>query len=564
MTPRAALLRLLLAGAALGAAAPAAAQTLRVRVVERDGGAPVAGAIVSLLGADSARVAPGLTDADGRQTLRAAAAGTYRVQVERIGFATVVTLPVELEAGRTRDLPVLLTSRATQLAGVRVVDRRTCSADPARTAATADLWAEARKALTASELTVERRAALMELRRYERVLDERLRVLRDTTTRVQVGVSERPYLVPPPETLAEKGYVWRADSMETYYAPDARVLLSDIFLRDHCFAAAGTSEQDPRLVGLAFRPIRRRGDLADVAGTLWLDAATSELRHVVFRYENLAGPREAADVGGRLDFQRLPNGLWLISRWHIRMPSLAARLVPGGGRELVLLGYKEEGGTGRALDRPPPAASTVAGVVFDSTRGAGVAGARLTIVGPDGAAVADSTDAVGRFARTMPAGRYTVRVDHPLFAHPGTRGEVEIDVAPGDSSRALAYAPAAPTLAALSCPAAAASSPEAPLGMLVGRVRDPAGGPLAFAAVAIRWDAATPLVAGARVRVGPRGRELRVTADVSGRYVACAVPAAVPLVVGPAAQTGEAADAPLTVPAGGVVGRDVVVTRRER
>jgi hypothetical protein len=64
------------------------------------------------------------------------------------------------------------------------------------------------------------------------------------------------------------------------------------------------------------------------------------------------------------------------------------------------------------------------------------------------------------------------------------------------------------------------------------------------------------------VRVGPRGRELRVTADVSGRYVACAVPAAVPLVVGPAAQTGEAPDGPLSVPAGGVVGRDVVVIRR--
>ena len=80
--------------------------------------------------------------------------------------------------------------------------------------------------------------ALMELRRYERTLDDRLRVKRDTTTHVQVGVTDRPYVTPPPEALSAKGYVWRADSAEVYYAPDTRVLLSDSFLRDHCFSAA--------------------------------------------------------------------------------------------------------------------------------------------------------------------------------------------------------------------------------------------------------------------------------------------------------------------------------------
>jgi hypothetical protein len=64
------------------------------------------------------------------------------------------------------------------------------------------------------------------------------------------------------------------------------------------------------------------------------------------------------------------------------------------------------------------------------------------------------------------------------------------------------------------------------------------------------------------VRVRPRGQELRVTADAAGRYVACAVPATVPLAVGPAAEPAPAGDDMVRVPAGGVVGRDVVVVRR--
>lgn len=554
--------------AVAAAAWPAAAQTVRVRVVERATGAAVPGAIVSLLAADSARVAPGLTDADGRLALRAGAAGTYRIQVERVGFATVVTLPVELEAGRTRDQTVLLTSQTTRLAGVRVVDRQRCSADPARNAATAELWSEARKALTASELTAVARLVPVEMRRYRRALDVSMRVT-DETSRARTATTGRPYVTLPPDDLAARGYL-RSDGGggEIYYAPDAGVLLSDVFVRDHCFAVA-ESAADTTLAGLTFRPLRVRSDLVDVSGTLWLDRETAELRHLVFRYVNLSAGRDAPGVGGRVEFVRLATGAWIVSRWHIRSPQRGSALdATTGAREYRLMGYVEDGAEvvvqgDAAGPRPAARASAVlAGVVVDSASGAALPGARLEIAGPNGTVVRDSADAAGAFRRVVEPGRHTVRVDHPLFAHPAARAEVTAEPAPGDSTHVVAFAPGAFTLAQ-SCGAPLPSGDEAPTGTLVGRVRDAAtGAPLAYAAVTVRWTAPRPLTAGPRVRATPRGYEMRVTSDVAGRYLACRVPAQLPLVVSGAASEPADADTQVQVPRDGAVGHDVLVTTR--
>jgi hypothetical protein len=565
-----------------GAASAAGAQTVRVRVVERATSQPVPGAILSLLTADSARVAPGLSDGDGRHELRAPGAGTYRIQVERVGFGTVITLPFELRATETRDQTVLLTSRPTQLAGVRVVDRRTCSPDPARTAATADLWSEARKALTASELAAARRLVPVELRRYRRTLDDRLRVEEERPVESRTGVTQKPYVTPTPAELAQRGYVRDEGNESLYYAPDAGILLSEEFLRDHCFTAVGRADADTLLVGLAFRPIRDRRGVVDVSGTLWLDAPTSELRHLVFRYTNLSGYSDAPHVGGRLEFQRLPNGAWITQRWYVRTARVAGVTDVAGRRGYELLGYQEEGGeaiargvvlsaggagaaggAGGAVVQgaggTAAAAATLAGLVYDSTRGAGVTGAHVLITGPNGRFFRDSTDAAGRFRRAVEPGRYTMRVDHPLFAHPAARGELATEVAPGGTAELVAYVPGATTLAGTSSCALPSAAADAPTGMLIGRARDAGtGAALAFAAVTVRWPLSQPLGAGPRVRVTARGQELRVAADAAGRWVACGVPAGVPVHVG-GAEPG--AGAPVELPPGGVVGRDALIAR---
>jgi hypothetical protein len=564
---------LLAAAASALRAATLGAQAVRVRVVERATSAPVAGAIVSLLTGDSVRVSPGLTDADGRQELRASGPGTYRVQVERVGYATVVTLPVELGPGATRDLPVLLTSRATSVAGVRVVGRRQCAEDPARTAETANLWAEARKALESSELAAAGRLVPVEARRYRRSLDRVLRVTQESVT-TRTASTGRPYVTLAPEELAARGFVRRDDvAGDVYFAPDARVLLSDAFLRGHCFAVEEQrAESDARLVGLAFRPVRSRGDLVDVAGTLWLDARSAELRYLEYRYTGLGAGRDAPGVGGRVEFDRLPTGAWIVRRWYIRTPQRAQTIRPETGmREVAVVGYTEDGGEvvvragGGAPGGAPGAASRAAalvGAVYDSTRGAGVAGARVLIAGPDGRTFTDSTDADGRFRRVVEPGRYTVRVDHPLFAHPAARGELTAETTAGDSVSLLAFVPAAATLTA-ACGPARPARPDAPTGTVVGRVRDAStAAPLAFAQVAVRWTAPRPIAAGPRVRVGPRGYEMRVSADAAGRYVACGVPAGVPLSIAAGPPDADAASARLEVPPNGIAGRDVAARGR--
>ena len=67
-------------------ASQATAQSVRVRVVEAQSGAPVGGALVALLASDGNAVAEQLTPPSGTVTLRAPAAGTYRVRVRRIAF----------------------------------------------------------------------------------------------------------------------------------------------------------------------------------------------------------------------------------------------------------------------------------------------------------------------------------------------------------------------------------------------------------------------------------------------------------------------------------------------
>jgi hypothetical protein len=76
----------------------------------------------------------------------------------------------------------------------------------------------------------------------------------------------------------------------------------------------------------------------DIAGTLWLDRATSELRLLEFRYTNLMPEANDAMVGGFVEFARMASGHWLIPRWAIRTPRMVLRTiggngVPGGGRE---------------------------------------------------------------------------------------------------------------------------------------------------------------------------------------------------------------------------------------
>jgi hypothetical protein len=111
--------------------------------------------------------------------------------------------------------------------------------------------------------------------------------------------------------------------------------LSDIFQSSHCFAAVAGSDGQ---VGLSFEPAEAPLRV-DIRGTLWLDASSSELRSIDFAYEGLRERDELGigpDASGRIVYDRMEDGGWIVSEWTIRVP-IDSRLY--GGRNYKL--YQE-------------------------------------------------------------------------------------------------------------------------------------------------------------------------------------------------------------------------------
>jgi len=72
-------------------------------------------------------------------------------------------------------------------------------------------------------------------------------------------------------------------------------------------------------VGLAFEPVPGR-HLTDVKGVLWLDQETAALRFLEYSYTELDVDFSTEHFGGRLEFEQLPTGAWIIRNWWIRGP----------------------------------------------------------------------------------------------------------------------------------------------------------------------------------------------------------------------------------------------------
>jgi hypothetical protein len=104
-------------------------------------------------------------------------------------------------------------------------------------------------------------------------------------------------------------------------------------------------------VGLGFEPVADRR-LTDIAGVLWLDPRSAELRDLEFHYTNL-GQWAGTRAGGSITFARLPSGAWVIRKWYIRAPvPLVRRRLAGAEvrlRPLAMVdtvgiaGFQEEG-----------------------------------------------------------------------------------------------------------------------------------------------------------------------------------------------------------------------------
>jgi hypothetical protein len=303
----------------LGTAARIDAQTLRGQVVEDGTDTAITGALVLLISPDGEEAASAVSGGTGAYVIRAPSPGEWSLRVERIGFASSTTGPFRLAADVDRTVPLMVSSVPVALPAITVESEGgTCRLDPEEGETVWRLWDEARKALQVSEIVAGDITFWTEV--HERFTDPFDTPIGTEYTDFITSAGRSPFGVSSAEDLQEHGFVRdSAGGRLAFYGPDATVLLSDTFQESHCFHAVRGADG---LVGLAFEPAQAPLK-ADISGTLWLDAATSELRTIEFEYAGLRERRELGigpDASGLVVYDQIETGGWIIRSWRIRVP----------------------------------------------------------------------------------------------------------------------------------------------------------------------------------------------------------------------------------------------------
>lgn len=408
---------------------PARGQVVRGSVVDSATSRPIGDFTVQLIDGSGSSVAAALAQPGGRFTLRAAVAGSYRLRVLRIGFRRTETALFSIGAGETIERVVAMPQISVALTRIRVIGAQRCESLPAGGEALVTVWEEARKAVEAVRLAGSEQRLSMRVRDYTHDLSLRGNETSNEESRERDGVSARPYASPDAASMAQDGYVRQQSDGTMYLAPDADVLLSEAFVNVHCFHLQRDAVTGDSLIGIAFEPVRRRPP-PDIRGVLYLDRGTAELRELRYTYTSLPAATGERDFGGRVTFQRVPAGAWLIREWMVRAPVFAVRqradystsglpvrgvASASGKLDSSLVGMHVGGGevlVARTLGGAmvwARAYGSVTGTVTDSATSRGVAGAQVELRGTQHHA---RTDSAGAFhLDSVPPGAYTLLVN---------------------------------------------------------------------------------------------------------------------------------------------------------
>lgn len=517
-------------------------QLVRGTAREAESGRAIESGVITLLDAGGSAIRAVLTDSMGEFGLRAPAPGAYRLRFERLGFRPLTTDRFTLEEGETETKSIRAAIVSVSLDRITVTDRPRCRVLPEADTVTARVWSAVRGVLASAAAGETGWYPYVTIERYERDYDYRRKLVTKERKWTQTGASTAPFVAVAASVLETEGFVVRDRDSVTFYAPEARTLIAEEFLRTHCFRVRDERTERGR-VGLDIEPIPRRY-VPDIKGTLWLDAASGELRRLDFVYVNLPSNVPSDGAEGWVEFRRLPRGAWVVDRWLLRLPlvgppppasvygsgvPVAGELPPGRATELI--GTHEEGGriVSLAKERPRTAAApTVAYSVQGSVRtadGTPVSGARAFLSGTGHSSV---TDRDGLFAMLdVKPGEYRLSFTHPRFDTLGVVGPViELHVT-GATEHQLTM-PTDEQVARSVCQAhEGAVAGQAPT-LLYGYVREgssPAVVPTAT--VTASWR--VPIARGPTV--GVRTESFEVQSDATGYYQVCGVPREIPLTV---------------------------------
>jgi carboxypeptidase family protein len=299
------------------AAAGARAQTVHGLFRDSVSRTPLRGAFVTLVDAQGTERVRTITNQAGEFVLSAPTPGTYRIRSKRIGFHPYVSQALTLGAGETISYDADVLPIPVPLEQVVVAGDRQCDIEGG--ASVTALWEEVREALAAVRWTRSAPGYWYVLRQFEREVFGSGSPGGLDSVWQNAGFYQVPFTSVPAEQLAANGFVVQDESGWIYYAPEAEALLSEPFLRTHCFESKLGRGETAGLMGLMFSPARGR-KLPDVTGTLWVDRQTGELRHLEFKYVQLPSGLADPRAGGRVAFMRVPTGAWIVHEWVIRMP----------------------------------------------------------------------------------------------------------------------------------------------------------------------------------------------------------------------------------------------------
>ncbi len=381
------------------------AQVVQVQTVDTVTRTVAPSTVVSLLRAGSDEIMVRiLTDAQGRGTVTLSGPGTYRLRVDRIGYATTLTTPFTVGA---------LTDTLIQRIAVNperfllpemdvVAGEVACGTGGVAGPELAAVWEEARKTLTVTALTATSVRPLLERWRWERTLTVRGRLQGETTDVVQY-TREAPFVTVSPARLRESGFADVGRDQALFYLPDASVLLDEAFLETHCFRLDAEERRTEGLIGLRFVPLPDR-TVPDIEGVLWIRRSEAALQEITFRYTNLPSELQAHRPGGTVSLAPIADGGWIVDEWYVQTPVLGAvrdgsftgRRSPDrrGG---ALVAWHVSGGKARAVpsgagegEASPPANPGVCGPTPISGGGLGVVVVQVVEEGRPLAAVAEA------------------------------------------------------------------------------------------------------------------------------------------------------------------------------
>ena len=515
---------ILTAASALFVALPAWAygQVVHGTIRDEATNSPLRGAFIVLSETSGKGRVAVLSDTSGRFVLRGPGAGQYQLSAQLIGYRLAEEPRFALAAGQTRVVNLGLSVSAVPLTQISVRGERRCGSR-SQSAETARLWEEARKALDVAVWTEQDTTALFRVRTFDQQLSRALTPISREEMNFELKRGTSAFETAPVDSLIEFGFVQKIGDQHVFFGPDAALLTSNAFLEQHCFWVERRAER-AGLVGLAFEPMPRRR-VSDIRGALWLDERTGALRFVDYAFVNTGANLDPASAGGRTEYQQLPNGAWIVSRWEIRMPGSEDAASGARSDHISRVG-------GEVLDvRLPNNETTVLvpsfalrGTVYDSVRQEPLARARVHLPGTPLEGYSDNT---GQFRiDSVPRGTYYITFDHArLDSLPAAAPIERITIDSTTGPLRLSTPNPERLLASLCDPQAMANiavrqmRTAETLGVLRVVVRDDAtGGPIRGATVSVQWDDNMPAINMA----GPRALETRT--NEKGEATICGVP----------------------------------------